>query len=174
MITPLEIQNKEFKKGLRGYKESEVDEFLDKIIIDYENLYKENIELKDKITMLNEQIEKYENLEKTLNNTLVFAQSTAEEVAQNAQKKAELIIQEAEGKAKKIIQEGRNEVVKIQKEYEEGKKQLHIFKTRFKTLLESQLEAVVTSCKEIVGEAEEVKEVKQAEEIKGIEVKVVE
>ncbi|QZY57137.1 DivIVA domain-containing protein [Crassaminicella profunda] len=161
MITPLEIQNKEFKKGIRGYKESEVDEFLDKIIIDYENLYKENIELKDKIAMLNEQIEKYENLEKTLNNTLVFAQSTAEEVAQNAQKKAELIIQEAEGKAKKIIEDGKNEVLKIQKEYEEGKKQLHIFKTRFKTLLESQLEAVATSCKEIVGEVEEVNEFKE-------------
>ncbi|MCT4621366.1 MAG: DivIVA domain-containing protein [Marinisporobacter sp.] len=174
MITPLEIQNKEFKKGLRGYKESEVDEFLDKIIIDYENLYKENIELKDKITMLNEQIEKYENLEKTLNNTLVFAQSTAEEVAQNAQKKAELIIQEAEGKAKKIIEDGRNEVIKIQKEYEEGKKQLHIFKTRFKTLLESQLEAVGTSCKEIIGEVEQAKEIKEPEKIKEIEVKVVE
>ncbi|QEK11982.1 DivIVA domain-containing protein [Crassaminicella thermophila] len=154
MITPLEIQNKEFKKVLRGYKESEVDEFLDKIIIDYENLYKENIELKDKITMLNEQIEKFENLEKTLNNTLVFAQSTAEEVTQNAQKQAELIIKEAEAKAAKIIEDANNEVLRIKREYEEGKKQLHIFKTRFKTLLEAQLEAVISSCEEVVEEDE--------------------
>ncbi|QXM05847.1 DivIVA domain-containing protein [Crassaminicella indica] len=166
MITPLEIQNKEFKKGIRGYKESEVDEFLDKIIIDYENLYKENIELKDKIAMLNEQIEKYENLEKTLNNTLVFAQSTAEEVSKNAQKKAELIIQEAEGKATKIIEDAKAKVSDIQKEYEEGKKQLHIFKTRFKTLLEAQLEAVMASCKEIVEDIEEVKELNEVEEDK--------
>ena len=57
MITPLDIQNKEFKKVMRGYKESEVDEFLDKVIVDYEKLYKENIELKDKIALLNEQID---------------------------------------------------------------------------------------------------------------------
>lgn len=38
MITPLEIQNKEFRRGIRGYKEDEVDEFLDKIILDYEKL----------------------------------------------------------------------------------------------------------------------------------------
>lgn len=154
MITPLEIQNKEFKKGMRGYKENEVDEFLDKIIVDYENLYKENIELKDKITMLNDQIGKYENLEKTLNNTLVFAQSTAEEVAQNAQKKAELIINEAEGKALKIIEDGNSQVVKIKREYEEAKKQLQIFKTRFRTLLEAQLEAVASTCEEIINKDE--------------------
>ena len=56
MITPLDIQNKEFKKSFRGYKESEVDQFLDEIIEDYEKLYKENIELKDKILILTDQI----------------------------------------------------------------------------------------------------------------------
>lgn len=155
MITPLEIQNKEFKKVMRGYKENEVDEFLDKIMIDYEKLYKDNIELKDKITLLQEQIDKYANLEKTLNNTLIVAQTTAEEVSSNAHKKAELIIREAEGKGMAIIDEANKDVVKIKREYEEVKKQMHIFKTRFKTLLESQLEAVNTSCKEIVEDAEE-------------------
>lgn len=150
MITPLDIQNKEFKKAMRGYKENEVDEFLDKVITDYEKLYKENIELKDKIALLNEQIDKYVNLEKTLNNTLLVAQSTAEEVGANAHKKAELIIKEAELKATKIIDDANNTVEKIKREYEEEKKQLHIFKTRFKTLLESQLEAVTKGCKDIM------------------------
>ena len=58
MITPLDIQNKEFKKTIRGHKESEVDQFLDDIIKDHENLYKENLELKDKIVVLSEQIKK--------------------------------------------------------------------------------------------------------------------
>ncbi len=142
MITPLDIQNKEFKKVMRGYKESEVDEFLDTVIVDYEKLYKENIELKDKIAMLNEQIDRYSNLEKTLNNTLIVAQNTAEEVGANAQKKAELIINEAEARALKMIEDANSEVYKIKKEYEETKKQLHIFKTRFKTLLEAQLEVI--------------------------------
>ncbi|SHJ13164.1 cell division initiation protein [Geosporobacter subterraneus DSM 17957] len=156
MITPLEIQNKEFKKVMRGYKESEVDEFLDRVIIDYEKLYKENIELKDKITLLNEQIERYSNLEKTLNNTLIVAQSTAEEVATNAHRKAELIVQEAEDRASRIIEQANQEIMKARREHEEVKKQMQIFRTRFKTLLEAQLEAVTTSCAEIINDSEEI------------------
>ena len=142
MITPLDIQNKEFKKVIRGYKESEVDEFLDKVIVDYEKIYRENIELKDKIALLNEQIDKYTNLEKTLNNTLIVAQNAAEEVGANAHKKAELTIKEAELKASKIIEDANMEVLRIRREYEEMKKQLHIFKTRFRTLLQAQLESI--------------------------------
>lgn len=155
MITPLEIQNKEFKKVMRGYKESEVDEFLDKIIVDYEKLYKENMEFKDKIALLHEQLERYENLEKTLNNTLLVAQSTAEEVGSNAQKKAELIIKEAEAQARRIIEDANKEVVQVHREYDGVKKQMHIFKTRFRTLLQAELEAVTAECKDIYQDKEQ-------------------
>ncbi|MBF8982215.1 DivIVA domain-containing protein [Lutibacter sp. B2] len=149
MITPLDIQNKEFKKSMRGYKESEVDAFLDEVIVDYEKIFKEKNDLKDKMDILNEQIEKYKVLERTLNNTLVIAQSTAEEVAKNAQKQAEFIIVEAEAKGIKIIESANNQVYRIQREYEEVKKQMHIFKTRFKTLLEAQLESIYDKDEEI-------------------------
>ncbi|MCT4565080.1 MAG: DivIVA domain-containing protein [Maledivibacter sp.] len=145
MITPLDIQNKEFTKGLRGYKEVEVDEFLDNVIDSYEKVYNENAEMKERIRLLEEQIEKYNSLEKTLKDTLVVAQSTAEEVAINASKKAELIIKEAEDRGRKIIDGANNEVMDIRKEYEESKKEFQIFKTRFKTLLESQLDLVNNS-----------------------------
>ncbi|WP_432665186.1 DivIVA domain-containing protein [Wukongibacter baidiensis] len=145
MITPLDIQNKEFTKALRGYKEIEVDDFLDKVIDSYEKIYNENMEYKEKIRMLEEQLEKYNSLERTLKDTLVVAQSTAEEVAINANKKAELIIQEAEDKARRIIEGANNEVLSVRKEYEEAKKDFQIFKTRFKTLLESQLDIVSNS-----------------------------
>lgn len=103
------------------------------------------MEYKEKIRMLEEQLEKYNSLERTLKDTLVVAQSTAEEVAINANKKAELIIQEAEDKARRIIDGANNEVLSVRKEYEEAKKDFQIFKTRFKTLLESQLELVSNS-----------------------------
>ncbi|EOD01290.1 DivIVA domain-containing protein [Caldisalinibacter kiritimatiensis] len=142
MITPLDIQNREFRKGVRGYKESEVDSFLDEVMIDYEKLYKENSELKDKITMLNEQLEQYDKMEETLQNTLVVAQSTAEEVKANARKEAELIIKEAEEKARQIINEAHKEVENIQVKYENLKADMEVFRTRFKTLLESQLQTL--------------------------------
>ncbi|WIV10787.1 DivIVA domain-containing protein [Proteiniborus sp. MB09-C3] len=142
MLTPLDIQNKEFKRGVRGYKETDVDAFLDEIMIDYENIFKENIELKDKISMLNDQIKHYNKIEETLQNTLVVAQSTAEEVKINAKKNADLIIKEAEDDSKRIIEDARNEALKVCEEYETLKKDMLVFKTRFKTLLQSQLESI--------------------------------
>ena len=51
MITPIEIENKEFKKGIRGYNQDEVDEFLDMVKEDFEQLYRENLELKEKVSL---------------------------------------------------------------------------------------------------------------------------
>jgi cell division initiation protein len=142
MLTPMDIHNKEFKKAMRGYKEEEVDEFLDKVVADFERLYRENAELKDKLSSINDKVESYSMMEKTLQNTLVVAQTTAEEVVVNARKKAELIIKDAEEQAKKIIENANKSVVEINRDYENLKKDVQVFKTRFKTLLESQLEAV--------------------------------
>lgn len=139
MLTPLDIQNKEFGKSFRGYKETEVDSFLDEIIVDYEKIYKENIELKDKIGVLSDTLKQYNNLEETLKNTLIVAQSTAEEVTNSAKKKSELIIEEAEVNARKIVEEAHKEVITIEKEYEDLKKDIYVFKTRFKSLIEAQL-----------------------------------
>ncbi len=142
MITPLDIENKEFKRGIRGYKEEEVDEFLDEVKEDFEKLYKENIELKDKLNLISEQISRYKNIEETLKNTLIIAQNTAEEVNANASKKAQLIIEEAELKGRKLIEEANNQVIDIKKEYEEMRKGFKLFKGRFKSLLENEIKMI--------------------------------
>ncbi len=149
MLTPMDIQNKEFKKGLRGYKEDEVDEFLDEIMLHYERLYKENSELKEKIENAHNQVKQYKNIEETLKNTLIIAQNTAEDVKGNALKKSNLIIEEAEIQAKEIIRKANRDVDDIRSEYEEVKKQMEIFKTRYKTLLQSQLESLLDSTEEL-------------------------
>lgn len=149
MLTPMDIHNKEFKKGIRGFKEDDVDEFLDKVVSDFEKLYRENGELKDKIASMNERVESYSNIEKTLQNTLIIAQTTAEEIVLNARKKSELIIQEAEDQGRKIIEDSNNKVIKVHQEFEELKKEVQVFKTRFKTLLESELEVLHVSLKDL-------------------------
>lgn len=142
MLTPLDIQNKEFRKTFRGYKESEVDSFLDEIIIDYERIYKENLELKDKLVALSEQMKHYDDLEATLKETLLVAQNTADEVTSSARQKSKLIIEEAETEAKKITDQAYEEVKDISEQYEFLKKEIFIFKTRFKSFMESQLIAL--------------------------------
>lgn len=142
MLTPLDIQNKEFGKTFRGYKESEVDGFLDEIIMDYEKVYKENLELKDKLVLLTERLKQYDDLEETLKETLVVAQNTADEVTSAARQKSKLIIREAEEEARNITNEAYEEVRDIEEQYEVLKKEIFIFKTRFKSFMESQLIAL--------------------------------
>lgn len=149
MITPMDIRNKEFKKAFKGYKEDEVDEFLDKVIGDYERIYRENIELKDRISIDNERIESYNSMEKSLQSTLLIAQTTAEDIITNSRKKAEMIIKEAEEQARRIIEDANTNVIKVNRDFEELKKEVQVFKTRFKTLLESELEALNATLKDI-------------------------
>lgn len=139
MITPLDVQGKEFRKSVMGYSSKEVDIYLDDLGNSYEKVYKENIELKDKIGMLTDQIRQYNNLEETLKNTLVIAQSTADDVTSSARKKAELIVEEAELKSKSLINEANEEVKKIMKEYDHLKKEIFIFKTRYESFVKAQL-----------------------------------
>lgn len=96
MITPLEIQNKQFSKKIRGFDENEVDEFLDRLTEDYEALYRENANLKDRIQILEDKLKHFTEMETSLQNALVLAQTTAEEATRNAHQKSEIIIKKAE------------------------------------------------------------------------------
>jgi len=140
MLTPLDIHNKEFKRGFRGYNEEEVDQFLNEVVKDYEKLYRDNIELKETLDRVTSKLEHYQHMETTLNNTLVIAQETAEEVKLNARKECELQMKEAEIRAQKLMEEAMGKVRKMQGEYEELKKQAQIYRTRMRTLIQAQME----------------------------------
>lgn len=139
MITPLDIQNKNFKKGFRGFSPKEVNSFLNEMIDDYERMYKENIEYKDKINMLTDQIRQFQTMEETLKSTLLVAQQAADEVTVNARNKAEIIIENAEDTGRRIIDQSREDVRAIKEEYDYLQKELFVFKTRYESFLKSQL-----------------------------------
>ncbi|WP_080846522.1 DivIVA domain-containing protein [Cytobacillus gottheilii] len=139
-LTPLDIHNKEFSKGFRGYDEDEVNEFLDNVIKDYELIIREKKELEEKLNDLNERIGHFNTIETTLNKSIVVAQEAAEEVKRNAQKEAKLIIKEAEKNADRIVNESLSKARKIAIDIEELKKQSKVFRTRFKMLIEAQLD----------------------------------
>jgi len=88
-------------------------------------------------------------MEKSLQSTLIIAQTTAEDIISNSRKKAEMIIKEAEEQARKIIEDANTSVIKVNKDFEELKKEVQVFKTRFKTLLESELEALNATLKDM-------------------------
>lgn len=139
-LTPLDIHNKEFTRGLRGYDQDEVNEFLDQVIKDYEMVIRERKELKRQLDDMQERLGHFSNIEETLNKSILIAQQTAEEVKGNATKESKLIIKEAEKNADRIINEALEKSRKIEIEVEELKKQGKVFRTRLKMLIEAQLE----------------------------------
>lgn len=110
MLTPLDIQNQEFDVKFRGYNADEVDGFLDIVGADYEKLYKENADLKKQIKNLNDRIAEYQELEKKLQDSIILAQSAAENIKQNATEKASNIIAEANNKAVEIVMNAEHEL----------------------------------------------------------------
>ena len=79
MLTPLDLNNKNFSKGFRGYDTEEVDEFFAKVAKDFERLYQDNVELKDAVERVSAKLEYYQQMESTMQNTLVIAQETADD-----------------------------------------------------------------------------------------------
>ena len=141
MITPLDIENKKFSKQMmNGYSVEEVDDFLDDLTADYTSNYKEVAELKAKVAELTKSLEHYKNIEATLQNTLLMAQSTAEDVKNVAKQQADQIITEAKGIAQKQAEQLDTEITTKKKEIEDVKKQFDIYKAKMESLLISQLE----------------------------------
>lgn len=141
MITPLDIENKKFgKQMMNGYSVEEVDDFLDDLTVDYSKNYKEISELRSKVDELNASLAHYKTIETTLQNTLLMAQETAEEVKNVAKQKSEQIITDARATAEKQVNELNNEILTKQKSLDDIKKQFDIYKAKMESLLISQLE----------------------------------
>lgn len=149
MITPLDIENKKFSKQMvNGYSVEEVDEFLDELTGEYEQKCKEISEKDKQISQLEKDLLHYKTIESALQNTLVIAQSTAEEVKNNAKQQAEQIIKDAEGNAKQFVETLNQSIVMKKREMDEIEKQFDIYKAKMESLLISQLELIKDMKKE--------------------------
>ena len=135
---------------MNGYSVEEVDDFLDDLTADYSKSYKEATELKAKVEELSKSLEHYKTIEETLQNTLVMAQTTADDVKKIAQQQADQIINEAKATAQKQVGDLDNEIIGKKKELEDVKKQFDIYKAKMEALLISQLELLKDINKEDV------------------------
>ena len=140
MLTPLDIENKRFTRTLKGYNVEEVDDFLDQLTVEYERLYKDNAEYKDQIEKYQKDLEHYRNVEHTLQNTLVMAQTTAEDIKSMAQKQAEQIVRDAQSDARRAVDELNKEEFEVRRRLEDLKRQFDVYKAKMEALLISQLE----------------------------------
>lgn len=135
MLTPVDIENKDFKKVMRGYDIYEVESFIKDIVADYEKLYRENANMKEKIEMLTSSLTNYRAMEETMQNAMIVAQSTAEDIKKNAFEKANNIVNEAELKAKETVKAAEKEIAELSNKYQNLKSEIDSFKNRIKGLI---------------------------------------
>ena len=140
MITPADIEYKEFTKAVRGYKEEEVDAFLDLIIIDMENLIRENKKLRAELEKAKNQMSQHVNTETSVYETLEAAKSLMNDIAASAERRAEVLLKNAEMEASLITKEARESIVKLTEEGNRLRGRVETLRSRYKRLLEDELE----------------------------------
>jgi len=143
-ISPIDIQQKQFKVKFRGFDMDEVFGFLEIIREEMEDLLRENANLKEGVQKAEAQIREYRDMETTLRETLMTAQQMVEDYKTNARKEAELLVKEAESKAETLMKEAHEKVIKIHEDITDMKGIRRHFREELKRLIEGHLRMLDT------------------------------
>jgi len=141
-ITPMDIEQQEFSRSFRGYNEEEVDDFLDKIVKDYEELINENVRLNEEIERMQEKLKEFGEIEETLRSALVNTQKSAEEMKGRVEKEAKIIIEKAEMEAKALKQQVFQKEDLVKNEIDNLRRYKFTFKEKFKSMLNLYLKMI--------------------------------
>ena len=151
MITPADIQTQEFSKGVRGYSQEEVDEFLDNLTIDYEAVINENNELKKELALVNEKLNDYKSQEGAVLRTLETAKSLMNDISASAEKRADILLKNAQLDSELKVRQAEDSVQRLREEEANLARRVASVRSRFKTILESELERFDDLTEEIFG-----------------------
>ncbi len=143
-ITPLDIKKQEFKKVMRGYDPVEVDTFMDMMANEFEEVLKQQKEMRDRSIELDTQLKDYKQIEKTLQQTLLQAQEVTGRTYESARKEAEIIVKDAESRAAKIVEQANSELMRINKELSELRIRRESLVGRMRVLLSAELDLLKT------------------------------
>lgn len=170
MITPNDIQEKEFTRVVRGYKEDEVNAFLDLITLDMDKLIQENRVLRENIETLNEEIERYKGSEGSIFETLETAKALMTDISASAEKRAEIVLKNAELEADRIQKDAKESVVRLHDEAAALSSRWGQFRVKYKNLLENEMERLEGLSADFLIDSE-MDEFKAIPEAKPVEVK---
>lgn len=154
MITPADIEYKEFTKAVRGYKEDEVDAFLDLIIVDMEKLIRENKKLKEELEKAKGQMDRHVSTETSVYDTLEAAKSLMNDIAASAERRAEVLLKNAELEASLITREARESISKLTEEGNELRLRVETLRSRYRRILEDELERLNFGSGDILADFE--------------------
>lgn len=154
-LTPLDIQQQQFKSGLWGFDTKEVDAFLDLVAGEFERLVRENNAVRDQLRQKETELEGHRGREQTLKDTMLTATRLTEEIRENAKKEAEIVIDRAEGQAEQIVQNAHNRMVRLLEDLDELRRQ--------KAQLTASLQSVLDSHRKLLDAMDERASASEAE-----------
>lgn len=140
MITPADIENKDFSRAKRGYDMEEVDDFLDLIIVDMEKLLRENRQLKEELAKAQTHVDKHMSTETSVYETLEAAKSLMNDIAASAERRAEILLKNAELEASLITKDAKESISKLTEEGSRLKSRVETLRARYKNMLEAELD----------------------------------
>lgn len=138
MLTPVDIQQKKFKSGL-GYNKDDVNQFFHEVSVSYEELYRSNADLKEKVITMTDTLQHYKATEDNLQKSLMIAEKTTEEQKTNAQREARNIEAEARSRANEIVKDAQAQLAYMEQRMEELRDQYAEYKQRFTDTIREHL-----------------------------------
>lgn len=163
-LTPLDIQQQQFKTRFRGFDVREVDAFLEQMSGAFEKALSENESLHEEIRRLKLESQGYKEREETFKRVMLNSQKVLEQMKKNAQKSAELVVAEAEVKAEKILNRAQNRLAQLHEDIAELKRQRMQIEVQIRLIIESHaklLEIGIEETQTMEEEDEKLKLLKQ-------------
>ena len=138
MLTPVDIQQKKFKTGI-GYNKDDVNQFFHEVSVSYEELYRSNAELKEKVITMTDTLQHYKATEDNLQKSLMIAEKNTEEQKTNAQREARNIEAEARSRANEIVKDAKAQLEYMERRMEELRDQYAEYKQTFANTIRDHL-----------------------------------
>ena len=135
-MTAMDVEKQEFRTSLRGYDREDVRMFLRSVAEEIGRLHLENGMLREEIGQLRGAVEDLRSRERTLQDTLVSAQSMVSDMKERAQREAELLGREARIKAERLLDQAQDQLETIEAEINRAKLERDAFENRLKSCIE--------------------------------------
>ena len=138
-ITPIDIQQQQFKTRPLGYAKGGVDQFLELVADELEALIRQNQDLKEELARQRAMLEEMRGREQTLKETLLTTQRMTDDLKANARKEAEMVLAEAQLRAERVVRDAEERRIALIGEIQEAKRQKISFETSLRVVVESHL-----------------------------------
>lgn len=138
-ITPIDIQQHQFKSRLMGYDKAGVDQYLEILAGEIERILRQNQDLQEELARTRSTLNEMREREATLKETLLTTQKVTDELKANARREAELVLTEAELRAERLMHGAEERRLQLLDEIQEIRRQKIDFETSLRSLLEKHV-----------------------------------